>query len=129
MAGLVYHTSLRTLVCHAKRQAYPSGKLMLRRTECPLRKGDRVDVLKVTPIFQLRTSASYLIMTRDQLSDVSITTPAEFEAVLAEAIERAIHAEIDVRGAWAFQTRGSTHNWEVQIVELDAEFDDENQSC
>lgn len=57
-------------------------------------------------------------MTRDQLTDVPITTPDEFEAVLAEAIERAIHAGIDVRGAWEFQTRGSILDWEVEISEL-----------
>ncbi|MFC6732565.1 hypothetical protein [Haladaptatus sp. DYSN1] len=57
-------------------------------------------------------------MTRDQLADVSITNSDEFEAVLAEAIERAVLAGVDVRGAWEFQTRGSTHDWEVEIIEL-----------
>lgn len=57
-------------------------------------------------------------MTRDQLSDVQITTAEEFESVLAAAVEKAVHADVDVRGAWEFETRGSTHDWEVEIVEL-----------
>lgn len=64
-------------------------------------------------------------MTRDQLSDVDITTAEKFEEVLAEAIERAIDEDVDVRGAWAFQTRGSTHDWEVEIVELAKKCDGE----
>jgi hypothetical protein len=63
-------------------------------------------------------------MTRDKLNDVSISSEAEFESVLAEVVERAIKNSVDVRGAWEFQTRGSTHNWEVEIVELDKEMDD-----
>jgi hypothetical protein len=66
-------------------------------------------------------------MTRDQLQDVSITSAAEFKAVLAEAVEKAIKADVDVRGAWEFQTRGSTHNWEVEIVELARDLDDEDE--
>lgn len=65
-------------------------------------------------------------MTRDHLHDVSITSAAEFEAVLAEAVEKAIKADVDVRGAWEFQTRGSTHDWEVEIVELAKDLDDED---
>lgn len=64
------------------------------------------------------------LMTRDQLSDVQITTAAEFESVLEAAVEKAIHADVDVRGPWEFETRGSTHNWEVEIVELARESDD-----
>lgn len=66
-------------------------------------------------------------MTRDQLEDVQITNPDEFEAVLAEAIERAVVAGVDVRGAWEFQTRGSTHDWEVEIVELLRNCEDTDQ--
>ncbi len=66
-------------------------------------------------------------MTRDQLRDVSITSTDEFEAVLAEAVEKAIKADVDVRGAWEFQTRGSTHDWEVEIIELARHPDDENE--
>ncbi|MCW8172907.1 hypothetical protein [Natrialba swarupiae] len=62
-------------------------------------------------------------MTRNQLDDGSITTDDEFEAILAEAIEKAIEADVDVRGAWEFRTRGSTYDWEVQITEL-ARYDD-----
>lgn len=64
------------------------------------------------------------LMTRDQLSDVQITTADEFESVLAAAVEKAIKGNVDVRGPWEFQTRGSTHDWEVEIVELARESDD-----
>ncbi|WP_049907288.1 hypothetical protein [Halovivax asiaticus] len=64
-------------------------------------------------------------MTRNPLTDVSITSPGEFETVLAAAVETAIEANVDVRGAWEFETCGSTHNWEIEIVELAKEFDDE----
>ncbi|MFC4989816.1 hypothetical protein [Saliphagus infecundisoli] len=57
-------------------------------------------------------------MTRDQLDDVTITSSDEFEAILAEAVEKAVETEVDVRGAWEFRTRGSTYDWEVQITEL-----------
>lgn len=57
-------------------------------------------------------------MTRDQLSDVSITSADEFQSILAEAVEKAVKADVDVRGAWEFRTDGSTHDWEVEIVEL-----------
>ena len=64
-------------------------------------------------------------MTRDNVSDVSLSSEAEFESVLAEVVERAIKSGVDVRGAWEFQTRGSTHNWEVEIIELDKDIDDD----
>lgn len=64
-------------------------------------------------------------MTRDQLSDVPITSADEFEDVLAEAVERAIDADMYVRGAWEFRTRGSTHDWEVEIIELARYSDDD----
>ena len=66
-------------------------------------------------------------MTRDRLNDGSITSTDDFEAVLAEAVEKAIEADVDVRGAWEFRTRGSTHDWEVNIVELARQLDDENE--
>lgn len=65
-------------------------------------------------------------MTRDQLSDVAITTAEEFEAALAAVIEAAIEDGVDVRGAWEFQTRGSTYNWEVEVVELAKDLEDED---
>jgi hypothetical protein len=64
-------------------------------------------------------------MTRDPLTDVSIESSDEFEAVLAAAVEKAIEANVDVRGAWEFRTRGSIHHWDVQIVELARDLDDE----
>lgn len=64
-------------------------------------------------------------MTRDYLSDGAITTADEFEGVLAEAVEQAIAEGVEVRGAWEFQTRGSTLDWEIQVVELDRDHDDE----
>lgn len=66
-------------------------------------------------------------MTRDPLSDVRVTTPNEFEAVLSALAEKAIEENVDVSGTWEFATRGSTYNWEVEFVELAKEFDDENE--
>ena len=66
-------------------------------------------------------------MTRDQLPDGSITSTDEFEAVLAEVVEKAIEADVDVRGAWEFRTRGSTHDWEVKVIELARQLDDETE--
>ncbi|ELZ81823.1 hypothetical protein C453_17444 [Haloferax elongans ATCC BAA-1513] len=62
-------------------------------------------------------------MTRDKLKDVTVTSVEDFESVLAEAIERATAEGVDVRGAWEFQTSGSPHDWEVQVVELARNFD------
>lgn len=66
-------------------------------------------------------------MTRDNLQDVSITSADKFEAVLAEAVEKAIMSDVDVRGAWEFRTRGSTHDWELIISELAIDGDSEEQ--
>jgi hypothetical protein len=66
-------------------------------------------------------------MTRDNLQDVSITSADEFEAVLAEAVEKATMSDVDVRGAWEFRTRGSTLDWEVNISELARHDADEEQ--
>lgn len=63
-------------------------------------------------------------MTRDTLGDAAITDAAEFEAALATVVENAVEAGVDVRGAWAFETDGSHHNWEVEIVELAMELED-----
>lgn len=57
-------------------------------------------------------------MTRDPPFDLTVTNSEEFEAVLAAAIEAAVEADVDVRGAWEFETRGSAHSWEVEIMEL-----------
>jgi hypothetical protein len=43
--------------------------------------------------------------------------------VLEEAIEKAVLEDVDVHGAWECETGGSTHNWEVEIVELANEED------
>jgi len=58
------------------------------------------------------------IMTRDQLSDVSITTADDFEHLLAEAVEKALGAEIDARGSWVFQTDTRPQDWELIVSEL-----------
>jgi len=55
-----------------------------------------------------------------------ITDSDEFEAILAEAVEKAVEADVDVRGAWEFRTEGSTHDWEVEIVEL-ARYPDDDE--
>ena len=57
-------------------------------------------------------------MTHDQLSAIDITSHDEFEAVLAEAVEKAWQSDADARGAWEFRTHGPTHDWEVEITEL-----------
>lgn len=64
-------------------------------------------------------------MTDDYLSDVAVTTAADFESLLAELVEKAVKQNVDVRGAWEFRTDGSTHDWEVGIVELASDRDDE----
>lgn len=64
-------------------------------------------------------------MTDDHLSDVAITTAADFESLLAELVEKAVKQDVDVRGAWEFRTAGSTHDWEVEIVELAVNRDDD----
>lgn len=62
-------------------------------------------------------------MTRDHDIETVITSPEEFEAALAAIVEAAIEENVDVRGAWEFRTRGSTHNWEVEVTELAKAFD------
>lgn len=57
-------------------------------------------------------------MTRDQLQDVTITSDDEFEVVLSEAVEKAVAAEVDVRGAWELRAADPTHDWELVISEL-----------
>jgi len=58
----------------------------------------------------------------------SVTSPAEFESALAAVVEAAVTSGVDVRGAWEFQTRGSTHNWEINVTELAKRSDDESDS-
>lgn len=64
-------------------------------------------------------------MTRDTLADVTVDSAEDFEALLASLVETAHGDGVDVRGAWEFQTAGSTLNWEVKIHELATEFDEE----
>ncbi len=63
-------------------------------------------------------------MRRNQLEDVDLSSAENFENILAETIARATAQGVDVRGAWEFSTRGSTPNWEVNVVELAKEFGD-----
>ena len=65
-------------------------------------------------------------MTSDQFDDISIASADEFEAALAAVVEKAVESDVDLRGAWEFQTRGSTHDWEVEIIELARDLDDED---
>ena len=67
-------------------------------------------------------------MTREALSDIEITTADEFPAALQTLVENAVLEDVDVSDTWEFYTRGSIHNWEVEIVELDKEFTDEDSS-
>lgn len=63
-------------------------------------------------------------MTHNKLSDVSVTSGDEFEAVLKEGVEKAIEAGVDVDGAWEFQTNESTHVWDVVIDEVVKDLDE-----
>ena len=65
-------------------------------------------------------------MTRNQFSDVRITTPNEFRAVLSVLAQKAIEENVDIGGTWEVATRGTTYNWEVEFVELAKEVDTEN---
>lgn len=65
-------------------------------------------------------------MSRDPLADVQITSQEAFKSLLSALVETSIKQDVDVRGTWEFETRGSTHNWEVEIIELAKEFDDED---
>ena len=62
-------------------------------------------------------------MTRDTYPDIPTGSPEEFKQALATVVEMAIKDGVDVRGAWEFQTRGSTYNWEAEISELAKSFD------
>ncbi|MFC6757358.1 MULTISPECIES: hypothetical protein [Haloarcula] len=52
-----------------------------------------------------------------------INSAAEFESALADIVESAIENNVDVRGSWEFETEGSTHYWELNVVELARESD------
>jgi len=55
----------------------------------------------------------------------NIPSAAEFESALADAVESAIENDVDVRGAWEFETDGSIHYWELNIVELARDVEDD----
>jgi hypothetical protein len=57
-------------------------------------------------------------VTGDYLDTGSMADAAAFQAVLGEAVERALKADVDARGAWEVEIAGSTHLWDVEIVEL-----------
>jgi hypothetical protein len=61
----------------------------------------------------------------ESLPDGSVESAAEFQAVIAAAIEQAVLGDVDVRGAWEFDTGGSHHQWEVQITELARDRDED----
>lgn len=65
-------------------------------------------------------------MSRDTQPDRSITTSEAFESALSAVVEKAIEADVDVRGAWDFKTRGSTHYWEVEVCELARQVEDDD---
>lgn len=79
----------------------------------------------IAPVFGSRISALEPTMTRDQFSDITITTTNEFRDALAVIVETAIKEDVDVRGAWEFQTAGSIYNWEVEVVELAKDLEDD----
>ena len=63
-------------------------------------------------------------MPQDYLADVTIDSEETFKSVLTELVGKATIEGVDVRGAWEFRTRGSTHDWEVEILELARDRDD-----
>jgi hypothetical protein len=62
-------------------------------------------------------------MTPTQLTDVTIDTAEDFESVLADAAELASESNIDIEGAWQFDTNRSTIHWEAEIYQLAIEGD------
>lgn len=56
-------------------------------------------------------------MTSDNIS-TPIESAVAFETALAALIESAAENDVNVRGAWELDTSGSTHHWEVNVVEL-----------
>jgi hypothetical protein len=56
-------------------------------------------------------------MTEGYLDTGSMADAAPFQTVLGEAVERALKAAVDARSAWEVETAGSTHLWDVEIVE------------
>jgi len=58
-------------------------------------------------------------MPGDTLSDTDVSTPAKFNAVLAELLVRAHAAGVDVQGAWACRSSDGAPDWEASVVELD----------
>jgi len=81
---------------------------------------------RVVRILRVVVSKAHTPMTRDNVPNFTIRDSKEFEAVLTAVVENAVKAGVDVRGAWEFETRGSTHNWEVEIIELAKDFEDED---
>jgi hypothetical protein len=56
------------------------------------------------------------------MTDISvstITSPETFRNALATVIGAATARGVDVRGAWEFETRGSTLEWDIKISEVD----------
>lgn len=80
--------------------------------------------LRSPPYLRVEDRGPYT-MTRDQLPDDSISSTDEFESVLAEVMESAIEAEIDVRGAWEIRTQSTTYDLEIEIIELARSLDDD----
>jgi len=58
-------------------------------------------------------------MTRNHHIETPITSAEAFEDALATLVGSAIENDVNVRGAWEFETRDSTLEWDVNISELD----------
>lgn len=63
-------------------------------------------------------------MTSDSPLDTEITSTEAFESALGELLLSAVKNGIDPRGAWAFRTDGVSEDWEVMVLELQAEDED-----
>lgn len=57
-------------------------------------------------------------MTRDSSTDAAIETKEDFQAALADLVDHAVHSGVDPRGAYEFESGGSSYAWEVLVVEL-----------
>lgn len=65
-------------------------------------------------------------MTSNQTIEMPITSSTAFESALATLVNSAVDNDVNVRGAWEFQTSGSTLEWDVNIAKLDRTHTDES---
>lgn len=64
-------------------------------------------------------------MTTDILSDVTITTEAQFNSLLSDLLFTAWDGGVEVAGAWECSNSHDETDWEVEVIELLVEEVDE----